>query len=133
MKRIAFVGGRNAGTSQMAAAFAEREAKRRGLDVEVVTGGVEPGVGVDEAAAETMDELGIDVRDRTPRKLSTDELHGVDLLVTMNRPAEAVRPDGWDGESRTWDVPITDELDRETARNQRDVIERRVSKLFDTL
>ncbi len=133
MKRIAFVGGRNAGVSQMAAEFAEREAARRTLDVEVLTRGVDPAATVDEAAIQVMDELGLDIRDRSPTTLSPAELREVDLLVTMNRPAEAVRPDGWDGESRTWDLPITEELDEETARTQRDVIERRVSELFDTL
>ncbi len=133
MKRIAFVGGRNAGVSQMAAEFAEREAARRTLDVEVLTRGVDPAATVDEAAIQVMDELGLDIRDRSPTTLSPTELREVDLLVTMNRPAEAVRPDGWDGESRTWDLPITEELDEETARTQRDVIERRVSELFDTL
>ncbi len=133
MDRIVFVGGRNAGVSQMAAEFAEREAARRNLDVAVLARGLEPAATIDEAAVEVMDELGLDIGDRRPREFSPTDLDGVDLLVTMNRPAEAVRPDGWDGESRTWDVPITDELDRETARNQRDVIERRVSALFDTL
>jgi arsenate reductase (thioredoxin) len=133
MERIAFVGGRNAGASQMAAAFAEREAARSGLDVDVLTGGVDPATAIDGTAVEAMDELDVDIRDRSPRKLSATELREVDLLVTMNRPAEAIRPDGWDGESRTWDLPIVEELDEEAARNLRDLIERRVSELFETL
>ncbi|PSP45483.1 low molecular weight phosphatase family protein, partial [Halobacteriales archaeon QH_6_66_25] len=40
--RVAFVCVQNAGRSQMAAAFARREADARDLDVEVVTGGTDP-------------------------------------------------------------------------------------------
>jgi protein-tyrosine-phosphatase len=40
--RVTFVCVRNAGRSQTSAAFARREADRRDLDVEVVTGGTDP-------------------------------------------------------------------------------------------
>jgi protein-tyrosine-phosphatase len=56
--RVAFVCVRNAGRSQMAAAFAERERERRGFDVEIVTGGTDPADAVHEGVIKAMDEVG---------------------------------------------------------------------------
>ncbi|MFW5919177.1 MAG: low molecular weight phosphatase family protein, partial [Halanaeroarchaeum sp.] len=40
--KIAFVCVGNAGRSQIATAFAERERDKLGMDIEIVTGGVDP-------------------------------------------------------------------------------------------
>lgn len=42
VNRVAFVCVGNAGRSQMATAFAERERDKRGLDIDIVTGGTDP-------------------------------------------------------------------------------------------
>ncbi|ELY78795.1 protein-tyrosine phosphatase, low molecular weight [Natrinema pallidum DSM 3751] len=83
--RLAFVCVQNAGRSQMATAFAERERDRRGLvdPVEILTGGTRPADGVHEAVIAVMDEVGVDLTDRTPREITPDDLRSCDTVATM--------------------------------------------------
>ena len=73
--RVAFLCVQNAGRSQMATAFAERERDRRGLDdhVEILTGGTDPADAVHDVVVEAMREEGFDLSGRTPREI-TDEI-----------------------------------------------------------
>jgi protein-tyrosine-phosphatase len=130
---VAFVCVGNAGRSQMATAFAERECAARGLDVDVVTGGTDPGDHVHESVVEVLREKGLDVGDRTPRRIRPENVEGVDYVVTMGCSIDEFRPEGWDGRSERWDLehPGGDDLD--AVRAQRDEIERRVEALFDDL
>lgn len=61
---IGFVCVQNAGRSQMATAFAERELTERGLEetVEITTGGTHPADAAHDIAVRTMDENGVDPR-----------------------------------------------------------------------
>jgi arsenate reductase (thioredoxin) len=133
MNGIAFVCVGNAGRSQMASAFAERERERRGLDLEVVTGGTDPAESVHGEVIDVMGEKGIDVGDREPRAITTEDLAGVDHVVTMGCSVERVLPDGWDDETETWEVSHPSGDDVDAARAQRDEIERHVSDLFDRI
>jgi protein-tyrosine-phosphatase len=83
--RVAFVCVQNAGRSQMSTAFAEREVAERGLEdrVEIVTGGTHPADRVHEEVVESMRELDIDLSDRVPREVTTEELNECDLVATM--------------------------------------------------
>ena len=81
--RVAFVCVQNAGRSQMSAAFARREADRRDLDVEVLTGGTDPADAVHPEVVEVMDELDVDLSGREPREIPTDELESCRLVATM--------------------------------------------------
>lgn len=133
MTGIAFVCAGNAGRSQMASAFAERERERRGLNPEVVTGGTNPAEDVHEEVVAVMDEKGIDVSDREPRAITSDDVANVDRVITMGCSIEGVRPDGWEGEVETWDVPHPSGDTIDATRAQRDDIERRVIDLFDRI
>lgn len=133
MNGIAFVCAGNAGRSQMASAFAERERERRGLDREIVTGGTDPADRVHGEVIDVMNEKGIDVSDREPRAITSEDVAGVDRVVTMGCSIEGVRPDGWDGEVETWQVSHPSGDDVDAARAQRDEIERRVVDLFDRM
>jgi protein-tyrosine-phosphatase len=59
----------------MATAFAERERTRRGLDdtIDTVTGGVDPHDHVHGEVIEALQEEGIDIGDRAPRRITADE------------------------------------------------------------
>ncbi|MWV39848.1 hypothetical protein GRS80_08800 [Natrialba sp. INN-245] len=61
--RIAFVCVQNAGRSQMATAFAERERVTPDLDIEIVSGGTRAADAVHDVV-EVMDEAGIDLSSR---------------------------------------------------------------------
>ena len=131
--RIAFVCVRNAGRSQMSAAFAERERERRGFDdrVEILTGGTRPADHVHEEVVEAMDEVGFDLSGRTPREITMEELRSCDHVATMGCSTLDVGEVGNDVDVRGWALDDPDGRDPEHVREIRDEIERRVSDLFD--
>jgi protein-tyrosine-phosphatase len=131
---LGFVCVQNAGRSQMAAAFAERERTKRGLEdvVEITTGGTHPAESVHDIVVEIMAEAdggGIDLSGRTPREISTEELHACDVVATMGCSTLELGAD--DVDVRDWALDDPDGADPETARRIRDAVEERVTALFD--
>ncbi|GAB3327013.1 low molecular weight phosphatase family protein [Haloplanus rallus] len=129
--RIAFVCVRNAGRSQMSAAFAERERDRRDLNVEILSGGTRPAESVHEGVIEAMAEVGLDLTDRTPREIGTAELRTCDYAATMGcstLDVDAIRDDV---DVRDWALADPGGADLDRVREIRDEIEGRVAALFD--
>lgn len=131
VEKIAFVCEGNAGRSQLATALAERERDRRGLDVEIVTGGVAPGDHVHPVVVDALAEEGIDVGDRTPREIHPEDVADADYVVTMGCSASEFTPAEWNGTAEQWDLDHPSAGDLEGARKQRDEIGARVEDLFD--
>ena len=131
--RIAFMCVRNAGRSQMSTAFAEREIRRRGLDWEILTGGTDPADAVHDVVVEAMDEVGIDLSDRTPRAISESELRSCDVVATMGCSTLDVGTVGDDVDVREWALTDPGERDLDEVRAIRDDIEKRVVALVDEL
>ena len=77
---VLFVCVHNAGRSQMAAGWLRRLA---GSTVEVRSAGSAPADTVNPAAVEAMKEVGIDITDQTPTKLTWDTAQESDVIVTM--------------------------------------------------
>ena len=153
--RVAFVCVQNAGRSQMAAAFARREADRReaserasgrsdqrerrhasrqadarDLDAEVLTGGTDPADDIHPEVFEAMAEVGIDLADRRPREIDTAELETCRIVATMG--CSTLELDA-DVDVRDWALPDPHGEDRERVREIRDEVESRVERLFDDL
>ena len=131
--RIAFMCVRNAGRSQMSTAFAEREIRRRGLDWELLTGGTDPADAVHDVVVEAMDEVDVDVSDRTPRAISESELRSCDVVATMGCSTLDVGTVGDDVDVRDWALTDPGERDLDEVRAIRDEIEQRVVALVDEL
>jgi len=133
--RVAFVCVQNAGRSQMATAFAEREREDRGLagEIEIVTGGTDPAEHVHGIVLEAMEEVGIDLSDRRPREVTPEELQSCEYVITMGCSAEDVCPATWSGENRDWGLDDPDGRPIEEVRELRGQIETRVADLFDEL
>ena len=133
--RLAFVCVRNAGRSQMSTAFAERERRRRGLQdrIEILTGGTAPADAVHDVVIEAMDEVGIDVSDRTPRAITEAELRSCDVVATMGCSTLDVGTVGDDVDVRDWALADPGEADLDDVRDIRDEVEERVAALFDEL
>ncbi len=131
--RVAFVCVQNAGRSQMSAAFAERERQRRGLtnDVGILTGGTRPAEHVHEEVVTVMDEIGIDISGRTPRKVSTAELESCAYVATMGCSTLDLDATGVD--VRDWALDDPDGQDMEQVRKIRDEIDERVHALFEEI
>ncbi|GGN16326.1 arsenate-mycothiol transferase ArsC [Halarchaeum nitratireducens] len=132
---LAFVCVQNAGRSQMATAFAEREVAARGLgeEIEIVTGGTDPAERVHAEVVAAMREIDIDLGDRAPREVTFEEVQRADYVITMGCSADDVCPAGWAGESRDWDLDDPDGRDPEAVAEIRDEIEERVRSLVDEL
>ena len=132
--RVAFVCVQNAGRSQMAAAFAERERGRRDVEdaVEVLTGGTRPAEGVHDVVVEAMREAGFDLSDRTPRGISTEELESCDYVATMGCSTLDL-DDDTTVDVRDWALDDPDGEDPETVREIREEIAGRVSGVFDEI
>jgi len=133
--RVDFICVHNAGRSQMAAAFAEREREERGLDDVVVinSAGTDPADEVHAEVVDAMAEAGFDLSDRSPSWVVLDDLRDSHYLVTMGCTITEFNPAQYGVESRAWDLTNPDGKEMETVREVRDEIERRVSELFDEI
>jgi protein-tyrosine-phosphatase len=133
--RIDFVCVENAGRSQMAAAFAERECAQRGIcdQVSIHSGGTRPADAVHDDVIEAMTEVDIDISDRTPSYVVLDDLKDSHYLITMGCHISEFNPAQYGVESREWEFKDPGEVDLETVREIRDDIEERVGLLFDEI
>jgi len=137
-----FVCVRNAGRSQMSAAFAEGERARRGLEerVEVLSGGTHPADEVHEVVVAAMAEVDVDVSGRTPTTVSTTALESCDVVsttalescdVVATMGCSTLELDADDVEVRDWALADPGGEPVERVREIRDEVERRVKALFD--
>jgi arsenate reductase len=81
MNTVIFACIHNAGRSQMAAAWFNELADA--TKARAVSAGTEPGTRVHPEVLEAMREVGIDLSDRTPQKLTDDLARGAQMLITM--------------------------------------------------
>ena len=124
MARVLFVCLHNAGRSQMSQALFERAAGGRHT---AASAGTSPGERVHPAVVQVMEELGIDLSDRVPRRLTTELAQEADVVVTMGCGDECPYIPG----KRYIDWELEDPKGRpvEEVRATRDEIERRVEGL----
>ena len=81
MYRVIFACVHNAGRSQMASAFFNHLADP--LKAVAVSAGTEPGLRVHPEVLAVMQEIGIDLRDARPQKLTEELAQDAQLLITM--------------------------------------------------
>jgi arsenate reductase len=125
---VLFVCIHNAGRSQMAAGFARHLA---GDAVEVRSAGSEPGETLNPAAVAAMAELGIDISDQVPKKLTFEAVEASTVVITMGcGDACPVFP----GTSyRDWALPDPAGKGIDAVRPIRDEIRTRVEALIADL
>ena len=128
MASVLFVCLHNAGRSQMSAALFEREAEGRHR---ALSAGTTPGERVHPEVVEVMRELGIDLADRVPRKLTRDLAEQADVVVTMGCGDECPYIPG--KRSIDWDLEDPNGRPLEGVRATRDVIAEKVSDLVADL
>jgi protein-tyrosine-phosphatase len=126
MKYVLFVCNHNAGRSQMAQAFFERYAP---LDLRAESAGSAPADALWPEVIEAMEEIGIDLSDRRPKKLLPEMQLHADWAITLNCgdacPYVPTTVEDWD---------IADPAGRpiEEVRVIRDQVEQRVKELLET-
>jgi len=81
MKTVIFACIHNAGRSQMAAAWFNALADA--TKARAISAGTDPGLRVHPEVLEAMREVGVDLSDQNPRKLTDDLARGAQLLITM--------------------------------------------------
>jgi protein-tyrosine-phosphatase len=129
MYKVIFACVHNAGRSQMAAAFFNQLADRQ--KAEAVSAGTEPGLRVHPEVLAVMQEIGIDLSNAKPQKL-TEELAGDgQLLITMGGGDECPYVPGLRCDD--WPLPDPKGQGIESVRQTRDEIKRRVFTLKTTL
>jgi arsenate reductase len=115
----------NAGRSQMAAAFFDQLAD--GTTARAVSAGTEPGPRVHPEVLEVMREVGIDLSNATPQKLTDKLARSADMLITMGCGENCPYVPGVERED--WPLADPKGQDVETVRTIRDEIEARVREL----
>jgi arsenate reductase len=128
MARALFVCLHNAGRSQMSEALFSRAAEGRH---EARSAGTTPGDRVHPEVVEAMAELGIDLSDRQPHKLSRADAEWADVVVTMGCGDECPFIPG--KRYVDWDLPDPKGQPLAAVRATRDEIERRVQALAEEL
>jgi protein-tyrosine-phosphatase len=124
MTYVLFVCNHNAGRSQMAQAFFERHAPDGAVGE---SAGTNPGERVWPDVVVAMREVGIDLADRRPKRLTVEMQRRADLAVTMGCgdacPYVPTTVEDWD---------LTDPAGRplEEVRTIRDEVEKRVKALI---
>jgi arsenate reductase (thioredoxin) len=99
--RVLFMCPHGAGKSVLAAAYFERLAKERGLDVRVDAVGTEPDPAVAPVVVGHLKKQGYGVPVRTPRSVTSDDWQGADVVISMGCDLKG-RPTPR-GVLRTWD------------------------------
>jgi arsenate reductase len=128
MARALFVCLHNAGRSQMSAALFERAAAGRH---EADSAGTTPADRVHPEVVEVMREIGIDLADRTPQKLTREAAERADVVVTMGCGDECPYIPG--KRYVDWDLPDPKGRPVDEVRATRDEIARRVEALVREL
>jgi arsenate reductase len=81
MNTVIFACIHNAGRSQMAAAWFNALADS--AKARAISAGTDPGTRVHPEVLEAMGEVGVDLSDRTPQKLTDDLAQSAQMLITM--------------------------------------------------
>ncbi|MBA3370191.1 MAG: arsenate reductase ArsC [Thermoleophilaceae bacterium] len=125
MRYVLFVCTHNAGRSQMAQAFFERHGP---ADVRAESAGQEPAAQVWPEVVEAMAEVGIDLADRRPTKLTVEMQLHADWAVTLACGAQCPYVPTT---VEDWDIPDPAGRTLEEVRAIRDGVEARVRELID--
>ena len=125
MKTVIFACVHNAGRSQMAAAFFNMMADSR--HVRAVSAGTQPGERVHPEVVTVMKELGIDLSNTRPQRLTPELARGANLLVTMGCGDECPVIPG--ARRQDWPLPDPKGEPLTSVRDIRDEIKRRVDAL----
>ena len=125
---VLFVCVHNAGRSQMAAALLDHHAQGR---VHVRSAGSEPADRINPAVVAAMEEVGIDVAEELPKRLTDGVVREADVVITMGcGDACPIYPG-----KRYLDWELTDPAGKgvDEVRPIRDEIDRRVRELLADL
>jgi arsenate reductase len=133
MKTILFVCGHNAGRSQMAEAFVNALAARRGLGIRAISAGTNPGDGINPAAAAAMEEIGVPMAGQVPKVMTQAMADEADRIITMGCGVDvSACPAGFLA-TEDWELDDPAGQSMQAVRTIRDTIHMRVEALVHVM
>ena len=128
MITVLFICVHNAGRSQMAEAFFNKLSEGR---YKGISAGSNPASQVNPIVVEAMNEVGIDISGKKPKKLNKEMIMEAELAITMGCGEDAcpIVPI----ELREWDLEDPHDKTIDVVRTIRDEIKRRVEALVKEL
>jgi arsenate reductase (thioredoxin) len=126
MRTFIFACVHNAGRSRMSAAFFNQLADPG--HARAISAGTHPAEHVHPVVVDAMREVGIDLSDARPQKLTTELAQNAEMLVTMGCGDECPYVPGLRRDD--WPLPDPKGQGIESVRQTRDEIKRRVSQLL---
>jgi arsenate reductase len=133
MKTILYVCVHNAGRSQMAEAFTNSLAARRGLAVRGLSAGTEAGERVNPLAVQVMQEIGVSLEGQTPKQLTQGLADSASRIITMGCGVDATSCPARIHLSEDWGMDDPAGKPVEKVREIRDQIQRRVEELLSEI
>ncbi|MCC3331642.1 arsenate-mycothiol transferase ArsC [Nocardia abscessus] len=128
---VLFVCVKNGGKSQMAAGLMRHAADGR---VEAYSAGTAPGEGLNALSVQSLQEVGVDIRDEVPKPIDERLLRAVDRVVVLGREARIEPVEGVAIVHWNTDEPSERGIDGiERMRLVRDDINTRVQHLLTEL
>ncbi|WP_404444539.1 low molecular weight phosphatase family protein [Microbacterium marinum] len=118
---VLFICQHNAGRSQLGAALLEHLAGDRFV---ATSAGLSPADEVNPAIAATVAELGMNITDRVPRKVTADDLHQADVVVLMKPGLEL--PSTPRGTVLEWSFPNPESWDADAVRPLREAVSQKI-------
>jgi arsenate reductase (thioredoxin) len=125
MEKVLFVCIHNSGRSQMAKAFFNILAKRRGI---ADSAGTKPSANVNPAVVQVMHEVGIDISREKPKLLTPELMKNFDRVITMGCGVDKACPAGF-LPIEDWNLDDPESKPIEDVRRIRYQIQRKVEKL----
>jgi protein-tyrosine-phosphatase len=126
MRTFIFACVHNAGRSQMSAAFFNQHVDP--LKAHAISAGTQPAEHVHPVVVDVMREVGIDLSDAKPQKLTTALAQNAEMLITMGCGDECPYVPGLQRDD--WSLPDPKGQGIETVRQTRDEIKRRILQLL---
>jgi arsenate reductase len=126
VQKIIFACVHNAGRSQMSAAFFNEFADPK--QAVAISAGTQPAEHVHPVVVEAMLEVGIDLRNAKPQRLTAELAQNAEMLVTMGCGDECPYVPGLRRDD--WPLPDPKGQGIESVRQTRDEIRRRVLQLL---
>ena len=130
MKKILFVCVENAGRSQMAEAFF-RKYMPKGF--EVISAGTKPSTHVNPIVLQAMKEIGIDIKNQTPKHISQQIITESEKTVNMGCMNKESCPALFMKDVLDWQIPDPKGKSIEEVRKIRDQIKAEVMILIESL
>ena len=128
MKKVVFVCVENSNRSQMAEAFARIHSSGK---IDAYSAGSRPSGRVNPKAIDAMKELGYDLTAHSSKGLDSFNGQEVEVAVTMGCGDEC--PLVLANQRLDWQIPDPRDMSQEEFREVRNLIEKKVKELIDTL